>query len=105
MAPLVAAWYAGVKETLTLKVFIMSLYKFATNELPLSEIAVLGAPYLANHWRKALLTSEAEAVAMGKASIHLEVRQKMVNRNLMPSDSGSGPTTSRCMAEKRWSGT
>ena len=68
-------------------------------------MAVFGAPYLANHWRKALLTSEAEAVAMGKASIHLEVLQKIVRRNLIPSDSGRGPTTSRWMAEKRWSGT
>ena len=74
-------------------------------QFPLSEMAVFGTPYLANHWRKALLTSEAEAVAMGKASIHLEVLQKIVRRNLIPSDSGRGPTTSRWMAEKRWSGT
>ena len=36
MAPLVAAWWAGVKRTSTLKVFMMSLYKFEIKEFPLS---------------------------------------------------------------------
>ena len=68
-------------------------------EFPLSEIAVRGTPNLSIQPMKALQHSEAEAEAMGKASSHLEVLQKVVKRYFIPSLSGRGPTTSRWMAE------
>ena len=57
MAPLVAAWYAGVNLTSTPKVSMMSLKRLETKQLPLSEIAVLGTPYLETHCMKAFATS------------------------------------------------
>ena len=54
---------------------------------------------------KALQHSSEDAEAMGKASSHLLVLQKVVNKYFIPSLSGNGPTTSKWIAENLWSGT
>ena len=95
MAPLEAAWYAGVNLTSMEKVFMMSLYKLLIKEFPLSETATCGAPYLEIHCMKAAQHSAEVAAFIGYASTHLLVLSRQVRRNLWPWEGGSGPTTSR----------